>query len=223
MTRKLLLIIFLVVLTPIIAIRPSFALSLNDIIRKPQALIIQVTEKLEYVLAFSPAAKVQVLEKQAERRLTEAKDNAQIGNDTAVESSIKDYENLKNQQAPMLDDIEPELVNIVKEKTINQQGSLKGIVDVFPGSETVVTETNKTVVENVKKTIEYAEGTTAGEAFENKALIVYAPGTSAGSESDVTYEGGGQQMWAPGTSGGGEGRVTYEGGEGQVVVGQPDN
>ena len=211
--KEFLLVACLFLLISTVTVRSASALSFNDIIVKPQSLIIRVTEKLEYVFAFTSVGKVQVLEKQAERRLTEAKNSAQAGDIVEIESAVKAYENLKNQQAPILDEVDQDVIDEVKTKTINQQESLLDVVDFSPGSAGAVATTNKNVVETVKKTIEYKEGTMAGEAFEDRATIMYAPGTGPGGEGGgVKIEGGELHTWAPGTSEGGEGGVTYEGG-----------
>lgn len=220
---------------------PAAAFSFGDLISGSQSLFTKISERVEMVLALTPAQKVTVLEKQAERRLMEAKSSAQTGNTVATTARVEDYKDLKTQQASILSNVAKNVVDEVKDKTINQQETLLDIVDLSPNSASTVSTVNKTVVENVKKTIEYKEGTTAGEDFGDKATIVYAPGTgpggegggikieggelhtwasgtsAGGGEAGVTYEGGAKQVWAPGTSGGGEGGVTYEGGKGLVV------
>jgi len=186
------------------------AVSFNDLFSNSSLFITKVKEKIEYVLAFTPSQKVKVLEKQATKRLEEAKNEAQKGDDKMVENSVKTYENLKDQQSSLMDKVDKDVMEEVKNQTINQQKTLKEITVFTPANNQVIENVHNTVVENVKKTVEYKEGTTGGAAFEEKATHVYAPGTGPG-EGGIKYEGGGQQQWAPGTSGSGTSGKTVEG------------
>jgi len=195
------------------------AFSFSDFLNSSSSFMTKVKEGIEYTFAFTVSKKVQVLEKQATKRLEEAKNEAQKGENKKVENSVKTYEKIKDQQSLLIDQVDKVVVEEVKTQTINQQKTLKEIVVFAPNNNQVIEEVHNTVVENVKNVIEYKEGTTAGTAFEDKATHTYAPGTGPG-EGGIKYEGGEGQQWAPGTSGsGGTSGHTYEGGQ-QVILGQ---
>lgn len=206
------ILVFLCFLTLTFSVFPkeAKAISFNNLFSNSSSFITKVKEKIEYVLAFTPSQKVRVLEKQATKRLEEAKNEAQKGNDKMVENSVKTYENLKNQQSSLLDKDDNIMMQEVKNQTIKQQEMLKEITIFTPANNQVIENVHNTVVENVKKTIEYKEGTTGGAAFEEKATRVFAPGTGPG-EGGVKIEGG-PQKWAPGTESKGEGGLKIEGG-----------
>ncbi|MFA6992942.1 MAG: hypothetical protein WC269_06795, partial [Candidatus Gracilibacteria bacterium] len=124
-----------------------------------------------------------------------------------------------NKQNNLLPKADNDTLKQVKEKTIEQQKTLVKIGNTTPSTKDTVKTVNEKVVNDIKETVTLKEGTTAGEAFDKKALIEYAPGTGP-SKGPVTndvgilvIEGGGSK------SGDGEGGVVIEGGP-QYVVGE---
>ena len=211
MKYKIIVILFFLILSFFISPKEAKAISFNDLLNNSSSFITRVKEKIEYAFAFTPSQKVKVLETQATKRLDEAKNGAQKGNDKMVENSVKTYENLKTQQSSLMNKVDKDVMEEVKNQTIDQQKTLKEIVVFTPANNQVIENVHNTVVENVKKTVEYKEGTTGGVAFEEKATHVYAPGTGPGGEGGIKYEGGAGQQWAPGTSGGGTSGQKIEG------------
>jgi hypothetical protein len=171
------------------------AFSLQQTLSPVTSLLVSVGEKVQYFFAFTPSAKVKVLESQAQRRLTIAQ------NDTSkAENSIKEYRDIKDKQNTLLDKIDDDTLKRVQEQTLEEQQTLAKIGNNQKDIVETVRTVNATVVEGIKNVVTLKEGTTAGEAFEQKATIVYAPGTGPGGTATLVIEG---QKYAPGTSGGG--------------------
>jgi len=176
------------------------AFSFQQTLSPVSLFLTTIGEKIQYVFAFTPTSKVGVLGNQAQKRLVTAQNDA----DKAA-SSIQEYQKLKNQQNTFLDKVDEDTLNQVREQTQEEQQILTRIGNNQPGVVDVIMNVNSNVVGEIKKTITLKEGTTAGEAFEQKAIITYAPGTSGQGTATHTYEGGALQIFAPGTSGGGSG------------------
>jgi hypothetical protein len=171
------------------------AFSLQQTLSPITSLLVSVGEKVQYFFAFTPSAKVKVLENQAQRRLTIAQ------NDTSkAENSIKEYQDIKDKQNTLLDKIDDDTLKQVQEQTLEEQQTLAKIGNNQKDIVETVRTVNTTVVEGIKNVVTLKEGTTAGEAFEQKATIVYAPGTGPGGTATLVIEG---QKYAPGTSSGG--------------------
>lgn len=181
-----------------------------------------VGEKIQYVFSFTPESKVNLLGNQAEKRLSDAQQQAPNNTDNA-EKSIQEYQDIKSKQNSVLDKVDDKTLKQVQDKTIEEQKTLAKIGNTAPSTQDIVKTVNEDVVNDVKNTITLKEGTTAGEAFDQKATIVYAPGTGpsekgTGGEGTLVIEGG-DSKFAPGTSEGGESGVVIEGGP-QYVVGE---
>ncbi len=197
------------------------AFSLQQIYSPITSFLITVGEKIQYVFAITPENKAKVLEKQAQKRLTEAKRQGQE-NTAEAENSIKEYQDIKNKPNSVLEKVDGNTLNQIKEQTVEEQKTLVKIGNTAPTMVETVKTVNTKVVEDIKKTVTLKEGTTAGEAFNQKATIVYAPGTGpevkgSGGQAVLIIEGG-EDKFAPGTSGGGQGEQYIEGGELQRVV-----
>lgn len=190
------------------------AVSFGQILSPVASIFTTIREKVEYIFAFTPTGKVKVLENQAQRRLSNAQN--QVQNDPSdAENLIKEYQDIKNKQHPLLDKVDDDTFKQIQEQTIAEQKTLVKIGNVSQTMGNVVKDVNTTVVAGVKNIITLKEGTTAGEAFDQKATITYAPGTGPAT---LIIEGG-EQKFAPGTSEGGQGGQTIQGGELQKVVG----
>jgi hypothetical protein len=173
------------------------AFSFGQVLAPASSLLVAVGEKVQYFLAFTPANKVKVLESQAQKRLTVA----QTSQDQAKEL-IGEYQSLKTKQNTLLNLVDSNTLAQVRDQTLVEQEVLATIGNEQPQLAQTVQIANTSVVAEVKATITYKEGTTAGEAFGQKATITYAPGTSGQGTATVLVVGG-EQKYAPGTSGGG--------------------
>ena len=198
------------------------AFSFRQLYSPVTSFLSAVGEKIQYVFSFTPESKANLLGNQAEKRLTNAQQQAPNDADDA-EKSIQEYQDIKSKQNSVLDKVDDITLKEVQEKTIEEQKTLVNIGNSAPSTQDTVKSVNETVVNDVKNTVTLKEGTTAGEAFDQQATIVYAPGTGpsdkgAGGEATLVIEGG-ESKFAPGTSEGGESGVVIEGGQ-QYVVGE---
>jgi hypothetical protein len=175
--------------------RPAKAFSLQESLKPVTSLLVSVGENIQYIFAFTPTSKVKVLESQAQRRLTVAQENT----DRAGEL-ISQYQDIKNKQNTFLDKVDDDTLKQIQTQTIEEQKTLARIGIDKPDVIDNVRTVNKTVVEGIKNVVTLKEGTTAGEAFNEKATITYAPGTGPGGPATLIIEG---QKFAPGTSGSG--------------------
>ncbi|MDP3997699.1 MAG: DUF5667 domain-containing protein [bacterium] len=208
----------LIALNVLFPYREAKAFSFRQIYSPVTSFLSTVGEKIQYVFAFTLENKVDLLGNQAEKRLLEAQQQAQNNADNA-EKSIQEYQDIKNKQSAVLNKVDNKTLQQVQEKTIEEQKTLVEIGNTAPSTQDTVKTVNENVVNDVKNTITLKEGTTAGEAFDKKATIEYAPGTGP-SKGPVTndvgilvIEGGGSK------SGDGEGGVVIEGGQ-QYIVGE---
>lgn len=206
MARVFLTTIFLFVLISLSLLFPhqAKAFSLQQISSPITSVLITLGERVQYIFAFTPAKKVKVLENQAQRRLAIAQNN-----EDRAEDSIKEYQNIKNRQNSLLGSVDDDTYKQIQEQTLEEQKILAQIGNNQPGIVETVKTVNQNIVGEIKNTITYKEGTTAGEAFEQKAIITYAPGTGPGGPATLIIEG---EKFAPGTSGTGTGTTTIEGG-----------
>ncbi len=172
-----------------------------------------VGERVQYVFAFTPAGRVVVLANQAQKRLVVA----QTEPDKA-ENLIKEYGEIKNKQNTLLNKVDDNTLKRVQEQTQAEQKILAKIGNDQPETVETVKAVNTAVVGAIKNTLTLKEGTTAGEAFEEKATITFAPGTSGVGTGTLIIEGGAQKF-APGTSGTGQGTQTIQGGGQQYAPG----
>lgn len=210
--------VFIFVALNILSPHQAKAFSFRQIYSPIGAFLTTVVEKVQYTFTFTTKNKVEALENQAEKRLT----NAQIqseNNTKEAEKSLKEYQDIKNKQNTILPKANNDTLKKVQEKTIEQQKTLVEIGNTAPSTKDTVKTVNATVVNDIKETVTLKEGTTAGEAFDKKATIEYAPGTGPSEGPGTLVIEGGESKFAPGTSSGGEGGVVIEGGP-QYVVGE---
>src|SRR3989304_6196434 len=80
----------------------AHATTLNNIFFSPDSFIVKIQERIEYFFAFNTEKKIAVLEKQAERRLTQAENLAKTKNVDKISSLIKSYETLKETQGNLI-------------------------------------------------------------------------------------------------------------------------
>jgi len=190
------------------------AFSVQQVLSPVTSVIIVVSEKIQYIFAFTPNSKVKALENQAQRRLANAQGQVKGDMDSA-ESSIGKYQDIKSKQSLLLDKVDENTLKQVQVQTVEQQKTLVSMGNSAPEIKNTVKTVNTNVVNDIIKVIIYKEGTTAGEAFNQKATIVYAPGTEPGTKGSSgpgtrVIEGGVLQMYASGTDGNGN--------EGQTVL-----
>jgi len=165
----------------------------------------RIQERIEYFLAFGVENKVQVLEKQAEKRLEQAQNNVTSGNSEKANTQLQDYLQTKERQNNLIDDMDhPEnVMNQVEERTINQQHTMeqiKNVVDEDMKQEVV--QVQEQVVNQVAKRVVDINGSEGLTEFFGQVEHVWAPGTGPGGEAGVVIVGG-SMKFAPGTSAGG--------------------
>ena len=150
--------------------------------------------------------KIELLEKQAEKRLETAKEFAKEGNNEEVKNQIQDYNDTKEKQGGLLDKIENprQSLDQVEERTIEQQKTMEeiktNVIDKDVKNEII--EVQEGVVNQVAKRVVDVDGKEGLTDFQNKVEHVWAPGASGKGEGGVIYEGGSKIMFAPGTSAG---------------------
>jgi hypothetical protein len=195
--------------------RTSQAFDLREALTSENSILTKVQEGIEYFFAFKNENKVQVLEKQAEKRLTFAQGYADKGNDQKVQSLIQNYLQIKDKQNNLLEKaINGDILNMVEERTVEQQKTIEDIKTKIDedGKQNVI-QVQEKVVNQVAKRVIDVNGTEGATEFLNEVVHVWAPGTGPGGEAGVVYAGGGKLIYAPGTGPGGQGGVVIEGGE----------
>lgn len=168
------------------------------------SFISRVREKVEYFFAFTAEKKVQVLEKQAEKRLTMAKSSAEAGDNNQMQNLLQNYLQIKDQQNGFIDKtLDNKIIDTIEDRTVEQQKTMEEIKNVIDenGKEGVM-EVQEQVVNQVAQNIIEVNGKEGATEFFNKVEHIWAPGTGPGEEAGVVIEGGSMQF-APGTSGGG--------------------
>lgn len=213
----------LITLNILFPYREAQAFSFRQFYSPVTTFLSTVGEKIQYVFTFTPESKVKLLENQAQEKLSSAQEQAKNNTDDA-EKSIQKYQDIKSKQSSVLDKVDNKTLKQVQEKTIEEQKTLVKIGNTAPSIKDTVKTVNENVVNDVKNTVTLKEGTTAGETFDKKATIEYAPGTGpskgpATNDVGILVIEGGESKFAPGTSEGGEGGVVIEGGP-QYVVGE---
>ncbi len=198
----------------------SKAVDLKQVLTSENSIITKIQEGVEYFFAFKTENKVQVLEKQAERRLTMAKGYAEQGNEERVQSVMQSYLQIKEKENVLLGKPDTkDVLGDVEERTIEQQKTMEEIkTKIDDNGKQGVIEVQEKVVNQVAKRIIEVNGKEGQAEFFNKVEHVWAPGTSGTGSGGVTIEGGGTQ-WAPGTSAGGSGGVVVVGGSIQFAPG----
>jgi hypothetical protein len=169
----------------------SKAVDLKEVLTSENSIITKIQEGVEYLFAFKTENKVQVLEKQAERRLIMAKGYADQGNNERVQNIMQSYLQIKEKQNDLLGkDDTKDVLGDVEERTIEQQKTMEEIKTKIDdnGKQGVVEVQEKVVNQVAQRVIEVKH--------------VWAPGTGPGGEAGVVVVGGTMQF-APGTSAGG--------------------
>jgi len=222
----LIIIVFLAFATLSFAVpQQAKAFSLQQILSPVTSVLLVVSEKIQYIFAFTPSSKVKVLENQAQRRLVDAQ--GQVKGDTdSAQKSIEEYQDIKSKQISLLDKADDNTLKQVQERTVEQQKTLVSIGNSAPTIKNTIKTVNANVVGDIKNIIVLKEGTTAGEAFGQTATITYAPGTGpatvvgsggSGGAGILVIEGGADNF-APETGGGGQGGQTTSGEETQQTA-----
>jgi hypothetical protein len=201
--RLLLLVLFSFFLALFIP-KTSKAVDLKEALTSEDSIVVKIQERLQYFFAFRVEKKVEVLEKQAEKRLVKAQGYADEGNNEKVQNLLQNYLQIKERQNNLLGKISNgEVLNEVEERTIEQQKTMEGIkTKIDEGEKQEIVQVQEQVVNQVAKRIIDVNGSQGATEFFNKVEHVWAPGTGPGGEAGVVIEGGTMQF-APGTSGGG--------------------
>jgi hypothetical protein len=184
--------------------KTSKAVDLKEVLTSENSIVLKIQEGVEYFFAFKVENKVQVLERQAEKRLTLAEGYAEEGNNERVQDLLENYLQIKERQNVLLGKTNNEdVLGGVEERTIEQQKTMEEIKNKIDedGKENVV-QVQEQVVNQVGERVIEINGKEGQTEFFNKVEHVWAPGTGPGGVSGVVIEGGTMQF-APGTSGGG--------------------
>ena len=192
------------------------AVGFSDVVGVGNSFLLKIQETVQYVFAFRPEKKIEVLDNQADRRLERAIEYAEEGVEDKVENMISNYDEIKEKQAELLDEVEDgEVVKQVAERVVEQQQTMEEIKNwvVDPSIKEQMIQVQEQVVNQVAKNIVEVNGPLGATEFVNKVAHVWAPGTGPGGEAGIVYEGGGKLIYAPGTGPGGQGGVVIEGGE----------
>jgi len=199
---KLLLVLFFVSL---VVPKTSLAFDLRGVFTSGDSVVVKIRERMEYFFAFKVENKVEVLDKQAERRLNTAQNSVESGDKSRVANMLQNYLQIKDRQNDLLDDADKEVMGKVEENTLGQQIILEGIKGkVDEGTKQEVIQVQEQVVNQVAQRVVEVNGKEGQTEFLNKVERVWAPGTGPGGEAGVIYEGGSRLIFAPGTSAGGD-------------------
>jgi len=217
--RLLLLVLFFFSISFFIP-RTSKAIDLREVLTSEDSIVVKIQEGIEYFFAFKVEKKVEVLEKQAEKRLVLAQGYADEGNNEKVQNLLQNYLQIKERQNNLLGKTDNgDILGSVEERTIEQQKTMEEIkTKIDEGEKGQVIEVQEKVVNQVAQRIIDVNGSEGATEFFQKVEHVWAPGTGPGGEAGVVIEGGTMQF-APGTSAGGSGganiqNVVIEGGGG---------
>ncbi len=203
--RKILVLILLLFSVSLLVPKASHAVSLQEMLTSENSVITKVQEGIEYFFAFKVENKVQVLERQAEKRLTLAQSYAEDGNNARVQSVMQSYLQIKEKQNDLLGkNTSEDVLGAVEERTIEQQKTMEEIkTKTGEDVKQNIIQVQEKVVNQVAQRIIEVNGPQGQTEFFNKVEHVWAPGTGpGGGEAGVVIEGGAMQF-APGTSGGG--------------------
>ncbi len=195
--------------------KTSKAVDIQEALTSENSIIVKIQEGVEYFFAFRIENKVQVLEKQAEKRLVMAQGYADKGNNDRVQNLLQNYLQIKERQNSLLGEIDnAEVLGAVEERTIEQQKTMEEIkTKINEDGKQDVIQVQEQVVNQVAQRVVEVNGTEGQTQFLNEVVHVWAPGTGPGGEAGVVYMGGGKLIYAPGTGPGGSGGVVIEGGE----------
>jgi len=206
--KLLLVLLFVGLIVP----KASLAFDLREVFTSGDSIVVRVRERIEYFFAFRVENKVEVLEKQAERRLETAQNSVENGNNSKVLNLLQNYLQIKGRQDDLLDDVDEGIIGGVKEKTLGQQIIMEGIKGKVDGEmKQGVMRIQEQVVNQVAQRVIEVNGKEGQTEFLNNVGHVWAPGTGPGGEGGTTF--------APGTSAGGNGGVVIVGGSIQFAPG----
>lgn len=184
--------------------KTSQAIDLKEMLTSESSIVVKIQEGFEYFFAFGVQKKVEVLEKQAEKRLIMAQSYAEEGNNERVQNLMQNYLQIKEKQNNLLGKTNGgEILDEVEERTIEQQKIMEEIKTKIneDGKQNII-QVQERVVNQVAQRIVDVNGKDGATEFFNKVEHVWAPGTGPGGESGVVIEGGTMQF-TPGTSSGG--------------------
>jgi len=222
--KKFKLLAGLFILASLVIIPSSVqAFSLNDFFSPPIGFLTQVREKVEYAFAFSNEKKTQLLNKQAERRLERAQEQAQAGDEKSVGALVEDYKNIKGKQGELVEKASDnnDIKNQIKNSTIDEQEAIKTIVEnVSVDTVKQVIDIDREVITDIQRRVVVEGGEISREQFEKSVSVVWAEGTGPNevisgdknSEKNNIEVVGGLPEYAPGTSAGGESQREIKGG-----------
>lgn len=202
--KRILFLLFFFFFFSLFLPKSSKAIDLKEALTSETSIVVKIQEGIQYFFAFGVEKKVEVLEKQAEKRLALAQGYAQEGNNERVQNLLQDYLQIKEKQNDLLGKIDNgDVLGEVAERTIEQQKTMEEIkTKIDEGERGQVIEVQEQVVNQVAERIVEVNGTEGQTEFFQKVEHVWAPGTGPGGEAGVVIEGGTMQF-APGTSGGG--------------------
>jgi hypothetical protein len=204
MKNKISLLVALFLFVGLITPKVAQAFDIREVFTSGDSIVVKIRERVEYFFANNLDKKVEVLEKQADRRLETAQNNIKNGDDSKVSNLLQNYLQIKNKQNDLLENTDEGVLGKVGERTLGQQVVMEEIKNnVDEGVKQEVIQVQETVVNQVAQRIVVANGTEGQTEFFQKVEHVWAPGTGAGGESGVVYEGGARLIFAPGASTGG--------------------
>lgn len=217
MKIKKLLVVLLFLFVGLIVPRVTQAFDIREVFTSGDSVVVKIRERIEYFFANNLGKKVEVLERQADRRLETARNKVESGDDKNVPNLLQNYLQIKDRQNDLLDDVDEEVIGKVEERTLGQQMIMEGMKDkIDEGTTREMIQVQEQVVNQVAQRVVEVNGKEGQTEFFEKVENVWAPGTGPGGPAPgVVYEGGARIIFAPGTSAGGESGVTYEGGAGQ--------
>lgn len=195
------------------------AFSFSDTVQTSKTLFNNIKDALEYRLTFKQENKIKVLEKQAQKQLEQAQKQTGKGNTQAAETHLKNYERKKEMVTILLKETKNVDLSTIEKTTLEQQKTIENIKKELPQTiQETVTSVQKNIVTKVKNVIKTQEGEENANTFEQKAEIIWAPGTGpgekiapdSGDKNNIKVEGN-MPGYKPGTSAGGESGVKVEG------------
>lgn len=176
-------ILFFIVFPP----RQAHATFLDDIFSSQDSLIVRIQERIEYFFAFTTEQKVSVLEKQAERRLTQAENLVKTKDVDQIPSLIKSYETLKEKQGDLIGEAPTAVLAEAKARTVKQQARIEDMKeDISDDEKEIIEESQRTVIQTMIDTIDDSSVTEDGAnefAEDIKNVLdpgsnIFAPGTN---------------------------------------------
>lgn len=227
--KGILFLILLLFFICFFAPKTSNAVNLREMLTSEGSIIVKMQEKIEYFFAFSVERKVEVLEKQAEKRLNMAQTYANQEKKEKIQTVMENYLQIKEKQNNLLGKTdEKDILGNVEDRTIEQQKTMEELkTKVDEDGKNNIANIQEKVVNQVSQRIIEVNGPEGQTEFFNKVEHIWAPGTGPGGEAGTTFAPGttgtgnggvvvegGLIQFAPGTSAGGTSGTVYEGGSG---------